>query len=218
MLPLRPFDGFPCGRRRGVIFARKAAIWGSMIFPKTGVHPRFREGTLFGIMLKRPNKKLRWGGAGDMAISLRVNGRAHSVAADPDTALIYVLRNDLKLNGPKFGCGLGQCGACMVLIDGRAVRSCMTPLAEVRDGEVTTLEGLGTRENPHPVQRAFIEEQAAQCGYCLNGMIIQAKAFLDQAAKPSEAEIKAAMANNLCRCGSHTQIVRAVQRVVAARA
>jgi nicotinate dehydrogenase subunit A len=153
-----------------------------------------------------------------MAISLRVNGRTHALTVYPDTPLIYVLRNDLKLNGPKFGCGSGQCGACTVILDGRAVRSCMTALGDVRDGEVTTLEGLGTRENPHPVQRAFIDEQAAQCGYCLNGMIMQAKAFLDQVAKPSEAEIKAALANNLCRCGSHAQVVRAVQRVIAARA
>jgi nicotinate dehydrogenase subunit A len=153
-----------------------------------------------------------------MAISLRVNGRNHSVAADPETALLYVLRNDLKLNSPKFGCGLGQCGACTVIVDGRAVRSCLTTLNEVRESEIVTLEGLGTRENPHPVQRAFIEEQAAQCGYCLSGMIMQAKALLDQAAKPSEAEIKAALAGNLCRCGTHVQILRAVQRVVAAKA
>ena len=153
-----------------------------------------------------------------MAISLRVNGRSHAVTADPETALLYVLRNDLKLNSPKFGCGLGQCGACTVIVDGRAVRSCLTTVNEVRDSEIVTLEGLGTRENPHPVQRAFIEEQAAQCGYCLSGMIMQAKAFLDQAAKPSEAEIKMALAGNLCRCGTHVQIVRAVQRVVAARA
>jgi nicotinate dehydrogenase subunit A len=153
-----------------------------------------------------------------MAISLRVNGRSHAVAADPETALLYVLRNDLKLNSPKFGCGLGQCGACTVIVDGRAVRSCLTTLNDVRDGEVVTLEGLSTRDNPHPVQRAFIEEQAAQCGYCLNGMIMQAKAFLDQVAKPSEAEIKAALAGNLCRCGTHVEIVRALQRVVAARA
>jgi nicotinate dehydrogenase subunit A len=153
-----------------------------------------------------------------MAISLRVNGRSHAVAADPETALLYVLRNDLKLNSPKFGCGLGQCGACTVILDGRAVRSCLTTVNEAREAEIVTLEGLGTRENPHPVQRAFIEEQAAQCGYCLSGMIMQAKAFLDQAAKPSEAEIKAALAGNLCRCGTHVQIVRAVQRVVAARA
>ena len=153
-----------------------------------------------------------------MAVSLRVNGRTHAVAADPDTPLLYALRNDLKLNGPKFGCGRGQCGACTVIIDGRAVRSCITTVADARDGEIVTLEGLGSREAPHPVQRAFIEEQAAHCGYCMNGMIMQAKAFLDQTAKPSEAEIKVALANNLCRCGSHAQIVRAVQRVAAARA
>jgi nicotinate dehydrogenase subunit A len=153
-----------------------------------------------------------------MAVSLRVNGRTHALMVEPDTPLLYVLRNDLKLNGPKFGCGRGQCGACTVILDGRAVRSCVTSVGEVRDGEIVTLEGLGSRDNLHPVQRAFIEEQAAQCGYCMNGMIMQAKAFLDQIAKPSEAEIKAAMATNLCRCGSHAQIVRAVQRVAAARA
>ena len=153
-----------------------------------------------------------------MAVSLRVNGRVHVSTADPDTPLIYILRNDLKLNGPKFGCGLGQCGACTVILDGRAVRSCVTSVNDARDGEIVTLEGLGSRENPHPVQRAFIEEQAAQCGYCMNGMIMQAKAFLDQTAKPTEAEIKAALAHNLCRCGTHAQIVRAVQRVAAARA
>jgi nicotinate dehydrogenase subunit A len=153
-----------------------------------------------------------------MAVSLRVNGRTHALTVDPDTPLLYVLRNDLKLNGPKFGCGRGQCGACTVILDGRAVRSCVTALSDVRDGEVVTLEGLGSRDNPHPVQRAFIEEQAAQCGYCMSGMIMQAKAFLDQTAKPSEAEIKAALAHNLCRCGTHAQIVRAVQRVAAARA
>jgi nicotinate dehydrogenase subunit A len=153
-----------------------------------------------------------------MAVSLRVNGRTHALTVEPDTPLLYVLRNDLKLNGPKFGCGRGQCGACTVILDGRAVRSCVTSVGDVRDGEIVTLEGLGSRDNLHPVQRAFIEEQAAQCGYCMNGMIMQAKAFLDQIAKPSEAEIKAAMAANLCRCGSHAQIVRAVQRVAAARA
>jgi nicotinate dehydrogenase subunit A len=153
-----------------------------------------------------------------MAVSLRVNGRAHALTVDPDTALIFVLRNDLKLNGPKLGCGLGQCGACTVIVEGRAVRSCVTSLNDVGEGEVVTLEGLGARDNPHPVQRAFIEEQAAQCGYCLSGMIMQAKALLDQVAKPSVAEIKAALAGNLCRCGSHAQIVRAVQRLAAARA
>jgi nicotinate dehydrogenase subunit A len=153
-----------------------------------------------------------------MAVSLRVNGRIHAVTAEPDTALLYVLRNDLKLNGPKFGCGLGQCGACTVILEGRAVRSCITTVSDAVNGEIVTLEGLGSRDNPHPLQRAFIEEQAAQCGYCMNGMIMQAKAFLDQTAKPSAAEIKAALANNLCRCGTHAQIVRAVQRLAAARA
>jgi nicotinate dehydrogenase subunit A len=153
-----------------------------------------------------------------MAVSLRVNGRVHALTVEPDTPLLYVLRNDLKLNGPKFGCGRGQCGACTVILDGRAVRSCVTSVNDARDAEIVTLEGLGSRDNPHPVQRAFIEEQAAQCGYCMSGMIMQAKAFLDQIAKPSEQEIKAAMAANLCRCGSHAQIVRAVQRVAAARA
>src|ERR1700751_1336778 len=119
-------------------------------------------------------------------MSLKVNGHDHQIDADGDTPLLYVLREELKLNAAKFGCGLGQCGACTVIVDGRAVRSCLTTLNEVREGEIVTLEGLGTRENPHPVQRAFIEEQAAQCGYCLSGMIMQAKAFLDQAAKPSE--------------------------------
>src|SRR5580698_10547196 len=146
-----------------------------------------------------------------MAVSLRVNGRAHSVSADPDTPLLYALRNDLNLNGPKFGCGLGQCGACTVIIDGAAVRSCITTVNDARDRDVVTLEGLAAGDSPHPVQRAFIEEQAAQCGYCMNGMIMQAKALLDHNAKPSVDEIKAALANNLCRCGTHAQIVRAVQ-------
>jgi nicotinate dehydrogenase subunit A len=153
-----------------------------------------------------------------MAVSLRVNGRNFASTADPDTPLLYILRNDLKLNGPKFGCGRGQCGACTVIIDGRAARACEIALNEVGDREIVTLEGLGSRDSPHPVQRAFIEEQAAQCGYCMNGMIMQAKAFLDQTAKPTETEIKAALANNLCRCGTHAQIVRAVRRVAAARA
>jgi nicotinate dehydrogenase subunit A len=154
----------------------------------------------------------------DQKFSLNVNGQKHTVEADPDTPLLYVLRNDLKLNGPKFGCGLGQCGACTVILDGTAVRSCITSVADARDREITTLEGLGTPENPHPVQRAFIEEQAAQCGYCMNGMIMQAKALLDQTAKPSVDEIKSALANNLCRCGTHSQIVRAVQRAAGLRA
>src|SRR3974390_2440995 len=153
-----------------------------------------------------------------MVVSLRVNGRTHALTVDLDTPLLFVLRNDLKLNGPKFGCGRGQCGACTVIVDGRATRSCLTTVNEARDAEIVTLEGLGSRDNPHPVQRAFTEEQAAQCGYCLSGMIMQAKAFLDQIAKPTEAEIKAALAGNLCRCGAHVEIVRAGQRVGAARA
>ena len=151
-----------------------------------------------------------------MAVSLRVNGRTHALNVDPETPLLYVLRNDLELNGPKFGCGLGQCGACTVILGGRAVRSCITSVGDARDAEVVTLEGLGSRERPHPLQQAFIDEQAAQCGYCMNGMIMQAKVFLDQTAKPTEAEIKAALAQNLCRCGTHVQIVRAVQRAAAA--
>src|SRR6202051_5253691 len=134
-----------------------------------------------------------------MAVSLRVNGRTQALTVDPDTPLLYVLRNDLQLNGPKLGCGRGQCGACTVILDGRAVRSCITTLNDVREAAIVTLEGLGSRENPHPVQRAFIEEQAAQCGYCMNGMIMQAKALLDQTAKPSADEIKTALASNLCR-------------------
>ena len=144
-------------------------------------------------------------------MTLRVNGRERTVNADPDTPLLYVLRNDLSLNGPKFGCGLSQCGACTVIIDGEAVRSCVTPLSSVT-GEVTTLEGLGTVDKPHPVQKAFITEQAAQCGYCANGMIMTAKAFLDHNKKPSDAQIREALAGNLCRCGTHTRIIAAVKR------
>jgi nicotinate dehydrogenase subunit A len=151
-----------------------------------------------------------------MTLSLRVNGHIHELTVDPATPLLYVLRNDLELNGPKFGCGLGQCGACTVIINGEAARSCITSLGDARDTDVVTLEGLGTIDHPHPLQRAFIEEQAAQCGYCMNGMIMQAKAFLDRSPKPSEAEIKSAMADNLCRCGTHVQIVRAVRRAAMA--
>ena len=151
-------------------------------------------------------------------MKLTVNGREYDVDADAETPLLYVLRDNLALNGAKFGCGLGQCGACTVLVDGEAAFSCVTPLLLLEGKSVTTVEGLGTADNPEPLQRAFIEEQAAQCGYCMNGMIMQAKAFLDQTAKPTVAEIKAALADNLCRCGSHAQIVRAVQRVAAARA
>jgi nicotinate dehydrogenase subunit A len=150
-----------------------------------------------------------------MAIDLKVNGVSRSVAAEPDTPLLYVLRNDLELNGAKFGCGLAQCGACTVLIDGRAVRSCVTPISAVARSEVTTIEGLGTLEKPHALQRAFIEEQAAQCGYCINGMIISAKELLDRNPRPSEQDVRAALAANLCRCGTHTRIIRAVLRAAA---
>jgi nicotinate dehydrogenase subunit A len=144
--------------------------------------------------------------------SLNVNGRTVSVTVDdPDTPLLYVLRNELGLHGPRFGCGLGQCGACTVHLDGAAVRSCVTPLSSVT-GRIVTLEGLGTDAAPHPVQQAFIDEQAVQCGYCINGMIMQSAAFLARNPKPSEQEIKAELANNLCRCSTHLRIVRAVMR------
>jgi nicotinate dehydrogenase subunit A len=148
--------------------------------------------------------------------SLNVNGRTVSVAVDdPDTPLLYVLRNELGLHGPRFGCGLGQCGACTVHVDGAAVRSCVTPLSSVT-GRIVTLEGLGTAAAPHPVQQAFIDEQAVQCGYCINGMIMQSAAFLARNPKPSEQQIKAELANNLCRCGTHLRIVRAVMRAAGA--
>jgi nicotinate dehydrogenase subunit A len=144
--------------------------------------------------------------------SLSVNGRAISVTVDdPDTPLLYVLRNELGLHGPRFGCGLGQCGACTVLIDRAAVRSCVTPLSAVT-GKVVTLEGLGTEANPHPIQKAFIAEQAVQCGYCINGMIMQSAALLKRNPRPTEQQVKAELANNLCRCGTHLRIVRAVMR------
>ncbi len=144
-------------------------------------------------------------------VTLRVNGRSRQVNADPDTPLLYVLRNDLALNGPKFGCGMSQCGACTVIIGGEAVRSCVTPISGVT-GEVTTLEGLGSAEKPHPVQKAFIAEQAAQCGYCANGMIMTTTALLQRNKKPSDSEIREALAGNLCRCGTHIRILAAVKR------
>jgi nicotinate dehydrogenase subunit A len=151
-----------------------------------------------------------------MAISLKVNGGSRSVPAEPDTPLLYVLRNDLELNGAKFGCGLAQCGACTVLIDGKAVRSCVTPISAVATSEITTIEGIGSLDRPHALQRAFIEEQAAQCGYCISGMIMSAKALLDRNPRPSEADVRAALAGNLCRCGTHTRIIRAVLRAAQA--
>jgi nicotinate dehydrogenase subunit A len=145
-----------------------------------------------------------------MVVSLKVNGAVHSVAAEPDTPLLYVLRNDLDLNAAKFGCGLGQCGACVVLVDGAPMRSCITPIGALGRSEITTLEGLGTVERPHPLQAAFMAEQAAQCGYCIPGMIMLAKALLDRNQQPSEAEVRLGLAGNLCRCGTHNRIVRAV--------
>jgi nicotinate dehydrogenase subunit A len=149
-------------------------------------------------------------------ITLRVNGKSRTLDVEPDTPLLYVLRNDLELNGPKFGCGLAQCGACTVLVDGKPVRSCVTPVSATAKGQVTTIEGLGTPERLHPLQRAFIEEQACQCGYCGNGMVMSAKALLDRNPRPSEAQIKAALDGHLCRCASHNRIVRAVQRAAKA--
>jgi len=147
-----------------------------------------------------------------MAISLRVNGAVRAVPAEPDTPLLYVLRNDLALNGAKFGCGLAQCGACTVLVDGKATRSCVTAIGTLGNAEITTIEGLGTPDKPHPLQQAFIEQQAAQCGYCINGMIMTAKELLDRQPGATEADVRSALAGNLCRCGTHNRIVNAVLR------
>ena len=147
-----------------------------------------------------------------MSISLNLNGRKRTSAAAPDTPLLYVLRNDLGINSAKYGCGVAQCGACTVIVDGKAIRSCVTPASSVSQGKITTLEGLGSTDKLHVLQKAFIEEQAAQCGYCISGMIMSAKALLDRVRNPSEAEIREAMAGNLCRCGTHTRILSAIQR------
>ena len=146
-----------------------------------------------------------------MAIALTVNGRAHTVDVDPATPLLYVLSDDLALTGPKFGCGLGQCGACTVIMNGRAVRSCVTPVSTAANATITTLEGLGTIEKPHPLQQALIDAQAAQCGFCLSGVILTAKAFLDQNPKATQAEIKQAMSGVLCRCFVHTRMMKAIE-------
>ena len=145
-------------------------------------------------------------------ITLRVNGTSRTLDADPQMPLLYALRNDLELKGPRFGCGKGQCGACSVLIDGAVVRSCITPMSSVGNRPVTTLEGLGSTAKPSVVQAAFIEEQAAQCGYCINGMVVAATALLKSNPQPSETQIREALATHLCRCGTHTRIVKAVQR------
>jgi nicotinate dehydrogenase subunit A len=145
-------------------------------------------------------------------ISLKVNGQTHSLDVDPTTPLLYVLSDDLGLRGPKFGCGLGQCGSCTVLVKGQAVRSCITAVESAQGVEIITLEGLGTVDKPHPIQKAFIEEQAAQCGYCLNGVILTAKAFLDKNPKATEKEIEEGMSRVLCRCFTHTRMLRAIGR------
>jgi nicotinate dehydrogenase subunit A len=151
-----------------------------------------------------------------MAVSLKVNGVSRSVPAEPDTPLLYVLRNDLELNGAKFGCGLAQCGACTVLIDGKAVRSCVTPIGTLEKSEITTIEGLGSLAKPHALQQAFIQEQAAQCGYCISGMIMSAKELLDRNPRPSEQDVRTALEGNLCRCGTHNRIINAVLRAAQA--
>lgn len=150
-------------------------------------------------------------------LSLVVNGQPRQLAVAADTPLLYVLRNDLQLNGPKFGCGLGECGACTVHLDGVATRSCITPVSAALGRQVTTLEGLGTRDAPHPVQQAFIDEQAAQCGYCTNGMVMTSAALLARNPNPSEDEIRQELAYNLCRCGTHVEILNAVRRAASHR-
>ncbi len=151
-----------------------------------------------------------------MPIRLNVNGKTRSVEAEPDTPLLYVLRNDFELNGAKFGCGMSQCGACAVLINGAAVRSCVMPIGLLGENEITTLEGLGTHDKLHPLQKAFIDEQAAQCGYCANGMIIAAADLLNRNPQPTEAQVRESLAGHLCRCGTHNRIVRAVLRAAQA--
>ena len=151
-----------------------------------------------------------------MAITLKVNGRAHTVVAEPETALLYVLRNDLKLKGARFGCGMGQCGACTVLLDGKPVQSCDLPLSAAAGKGITTVEGLAQNGKLHPLQQAFIEEQAAQCGYCATGIIMTAKALLDANPRATDAEIRSALKGNLCRCGTHHRILRAIQRAALA--
>jgi nicotinate dehydrogenase subunit A len=147
-------------------------------------------------------------------ISLTVNGQLRTVDVDPATPLLYVLSDDLGLRGPKFGCGLGQCGACTAIVGGRAIRSCVTPVSTVAGASVTTLEGLGSPAKPHPIQQAFIDEQAAQCGFCLNGVILTAKAFLDQNPKATPLEIRQALSGVLCRCFAHTRMFRAIDRYI----
>jgi nicotinate dehydrogenase subunit A len=151
-------------------------------------------------------------------ISLRVNGKSQVVDTDPSTPLLYVLRDDLELNGPRFGCGLSQCGACTVIMDDKAVRSCSLPVSAVGNRKITTLEGLGSVAHPHRLQKAFVEEQAAQCGFCMNGIIMTAKVLLDKTPNPTDADIKRALNGNLCRCGSHVRVLRAIKRAASVKA
>ena len=148
-------------------------------------------------------------------MTLKVNGQDHQIDTDPDTPLLYVLRDDIKLNAAKFGCGLGQCGSCTVIVDGKAVLSCMTPLLLLEGKQVTTLEGLGTISDPAPIQRAFMEEQAAQCGYCIAGMMMRAQALLQRNSRPTDQEIRRELEPHLCRCGTHMRILRAVHRAIS---
>ncbi len=150
-------------------------------------------------------------------MDLTVNGRARAVDVDESTPLLYVLADELALNGPKFGCGLGQCGACTVIVKGQAIRSCVTPVRAVAGVEITTLEGLGTPEKPHPIQQAFIEEQAAQCGFCLSGVILAGKALVDRHPKPTEEQIHQALSGVLCRCFGHARMIAAIKRYAAGR-
>ena len=145
-------------------------------------------------------------------ITLRINGKNQTIDAEPDMPLLYALRNDLQLNGPKFGCGLAQCGACTIIMDGNAIRSCVTPVSAAQNKPVITLEGLGSTKKMHKIQQAFVDEQAVQCGYCINGMIMSTKALLDKNPKPTDGQIKEALAGNHCRCGTHIRILRAVKR------
>src|SRR5215475_2924074 len=143
-------------------------------------------------------------------LNLKVDGRSHTLDVDPETPLLYVLSDDLELRGPKFGCGLGQCGSCTVIVNGQATRSCMTPVRTVAGSEITTLEGLGNIDKPHPIQKAFIDEQAMQCGFCVNGVIMTAKAFLDRNPKATDAQVQQALSDVLCRCGAHVRMLRAI--------
>jgi nicotinate dehydrogenase subunit A len=152
------------------------------------------------------------------SITLNVNGKSRTVDTDPTTPLLYVLRDDLELNGPRFGCGLSQCGACTVIVNGAAVRSCSVAVSSVQGKSITKLEGLGSVEHPHYLQKAFIEEQAAQCGFCMNGIIMNAKLLLDKTPNPTESEIRQGLAGVLCRCGSHARVIRAIQRAARERA